>query len=521
MTIPSSTSVLIVGGGPVGLTLALLLDRAGIDVTVIDRDTAPVEQSRAIWVHSRTLEIWNTIGMTPLAQNEGREVTAIQMRTSGRARATLPYDGTGITSFPYGLMLEQSRTQALLLSLIAQTRIHFAWRTRITDLTRDDGVCHATLATEDGATLRVAAEYVVGADGGSSTVRSLIGVELEGGTYDSSFFLVDAIATTDLDTSMSYLNFHDRSTVAVLPLPGDRHFRLIGNLLEQSGEPAEAGYGRSITAEEARRLIADNALPLRIESIGWSSTYRSHHRVATTFRSGRVLLVGDAGHLHSPAGGLGMNTGIADAANLAWKLAAVIGGAPERLLDTYTDERRGVALQVVNTSDRLFVLQADGRWRFAYARRTILPLIVRVLTRTRAGRGLAFRVLSGTFVRYPAPASSDRRRTGALHEGGLLHRTGIDAFDRAIDAHAGRHLLVRIDGDGGDAPGRSEKVDALAAERGWNVVDLSAAEVRRFAGPKAHGLVAWIRPDRHIGWLGRDTQALDAVLQTWLGAVHS
>ncbi|MRX42132.1 FAD-dependent monooxygenase [Agromyces kandeliae] len=517
MTIPSSTSVLIVGAGPVGLTLALLLDRAGVEVTVVDRDSAPVEQSRAIWVHSRTLEIWDTIGMAPLAQAEGREVTAIQMRTSGRARATLPYDGTGISAFPHGLMLEQSRTQALLLSLIAQTRIRFAWRTRLTDLTRDDAGCRATIVTEDGATRTVDAQYVIGADGGSSTVRSLIGVRLEGGTYDSSFFLVDAIATTDLDTSMSYLNFHERSTVAVLPLPGDRHFRLIGNLLEQSGEPAEAGYGRAITAEEARRLIAANALPVTIESIGWSSTYRSHHRVAETFRSGRVLLVGDAGHLHSPAGGLGMNTGIADAANLAWKLADVLDGAPERLLDTYTAERRAVALQVVNTSDRLFVLQADGRRRFAFMRRTVLPLIVRTVTRTRAGRGLAFRVLSGAFVRYPAPTSSEGGRTTAFRAGGLLHRTGIDAFDRAVDAHAGRHLLVRT-GRGGH--GGSNALEALAADRGWDIVDLDAADARPFAGRNAEGLVAWVRPDRHVGWLGRDIRALDGELQNWLGAVR-
>jgi 2-polyprenyl-6-methoxyphenol hydroxylase-like FAD-dependent oxidoreductase len=310
MSLPTSTSVLIVGAGPVGLTLALLLDKAGVAVTVVDRDSAPVTQSRAIWVHARTLEIWDTIGMTPLARAEGREVASIQMNTDGVSRAVLPYDGTGLSEHPHGLMLEQSRTQSLLLSLMASTSISFAWNTTLTQLTQSASGCRAVLE-HDGGQHELDAAYVVGADGGTSTVRKLLGIEMQGGTYDSSFFLVDVIANTELDAHRSHLNFHGRSTVAVLPLPGDRHFRLIGNLLDQSGEPAEAGYGRTISDDEAIRLVAANGLPMQIESIGWSSTYRSHYRVASTFRSGRVALAGDASHLHSPAGGLGMNTGVA------------------------------------------------------------------------------------------------------------------------------------------------------------------------------------------------------------------
>lgn len=510
-----STSVVVVGAGPVGLSLALLLEHAGVKVMVIDRDSGPVEQSRAIWVHSRTLEIWDTIGMTPLAATEGRIVTGIQMRTDGAARATLPYDGTGITAHPNGLMLEQSRTQGLLLSLLERKGVSVVWNTTLEGLFQNEAGCRATISGPDGSRSHVDAAFVVGADGASSAVRRLLGIELVGGTYDSAFFLADIRGRSELDPSRSYLNFHERSTVAVLPLPGDGHYRLIGNLVDQSEEQAEAGYGRALGADEVERLVAANRLPVRIESIGWSSTYRSHHRVASTFRDGRVLLAGDAGHLHSPAGGLGMNTGIADAANLAWKLAAVLDGAPDRLLDTYDQERRTVAQQVVNTSDRIFVLQADTRRRYAFARRTILPAVASLLTLTRAGRGLAFRVLSGTFVRYGIPGRA--HRYGRLAPGRLLPHTGINALDNDAAIRAGAHLLL-IAGNVG--PGRAA-TEAQARRRGWRVVHLSTEDARRLARSRRGAFIAWIRPDRYIGWIGSSAEELEAVLEDLIGTAPS
>lgn len=510
-------SVLVVGAGPVGLTLALLLDKAGVPVTVIDRDSAPVTQSRAIWVHPRTLEIWDTIGMTPLARAEGREVASIQMSTDGAARAVLAYDGTGLSEHPHGLMLEQSRTQALLLSLVADTPISFAWSTTLTDLVQSDDGCRVTIESGgDERSLEV--DFVVGADGGSSSVRKLLGIAMEGGTYDSSFFLADVVADTELDPDRAHLSFTGASTVAVLPLPGDRRFRLIGNMLDQSGEPEAAGYGRTVEPEEVGARIAANRLPMRVESIGWTSTYRSHYRVASRFRQGRVLLAGDASHLHSPAGGLGMNTGVADAANLAWKLAATLPGALDALLESYDGERRAAAHDVIRTSDRLFVLQADGRRRFAFLRRVLLPRIVSRITRTRLGQSLAFRALSGTQVRYAVPRSSDRRRRGMLQAGRRLGPTGIAAVDGAAALHGGRHLLLRA---GALSAAESAALAELAVERGWELVEVTGSAASRVTGARRRGLVAWVRPDRHIGWLGASSRDLAAELTRQLGAAQS
>ncbi|MBG6192203.1 2-polyprenyl-6-methoxyphenol hydroxylase-like FAD-dependent oxidoreductase [Arthrobacter sp. CAN_A212] len=513
MSVSTSGSVLVVGAGPVGLTLALLLHQRGVDVTVIDRDAGPVEQSRAIWVHSRTLEIWDTIGMTALVAAEGRPVTGIQLRTSGALRAMLPYDGTGATAHPHGVMLEQSRTQTLLLSLLERGQARVQWNTTLEDLAQVGGMCRVTLSDVDGHRSTHDAAFVVGADGGSSTVRRLLGIELLGGTYDSSFFLADIVARSALDPDRAQLNFHGRSTVAVLPLPGEGRYRLVGNLLDQSDEHAEAGYGRAVEEAEVEHLVAANHLPVAIESIGWTTTYRSHYRVASTFRMGRALLVGDAGHLHSPAGGLGMNTGVADAANLAWKLADVLGGAQDELLDTYDQERRSVAHQVIATSDRLFVLQTDPRRRFAFARRNVLPVVVSLLTCTRAGRSLPFRALSGTSVRYRVPGR--QHRYGRLATGRLLPLTGIPAVDDDPALHSGRHLLLIA---GGADREQLALVQALAGDRGWRVVRVQGPDARRLTRRRKGALIIWIRPDRYIGWIGSSADDLETMLRSVIGS---
>lgn len=513
MTLPSNTQVLIVGAGPVGLTLALLLDRAGVDVLLVDRDSGPVTESRAIWIHSRTLEIWSTVGMTARAVSEGRTMSGIQMRTAGVPRATLPYDGTGTTAHPHALILEQARTQSLLISLLEGTRARLHWITSLESLTQDQDGCTATLTSGDGVSTEVRASLVIGADGGSSTVRKLLGVRLVGGTYDSSFFLADVMASTELNPSMSYLNFRDRSTVAVLPLPETGHFRLIGNLTDQSGTPEQAGYGRVLSDDEVNRLLAANALPLRVDSIGWTSTYRSHHRVAERFREGRILLAGDAGHLHSPAGGLGMNTGIADAANLAWKAAAVLSGAPDELLDTYDAERRAIAHDVVNTSDRIFVLQADTRWPFAFARRNILPAVASLITRTRRGRGLAFHVLGGTAVRYPQPRRRGKAGFGRVRAGALLPLTGLAAIDAHPAIRYGGHVLLVV----GDSGAESPEIERIAGERGFPVVRITPHDGRALVGRSATPVIAWVRPDRYVGWAGHRIDDLSEALENALG----
>lgn len=482
--------VVIVGAGPVGLTAALLLKKKGRAVAVVEKSSAPVSESRAIWVHPRTLEIWKSLGMSELAIAEGKLVDAIEMRVRGIRKAELPYDGNGFSDFPHGLMLEQSRTQTLLVGLAELAEIPMLWGTEVLEI--DNGPDQSVLQIESptGVSL-LHASYVVGADGGSSMVRHVADIELEGGTYDSSFFVADVIAETEINPNRSHLNFTGATTVAVLPLPGQGRFRLVGNLIDQSNESRAAGYGRPLSLDEVRTLVRANKLPMEIVETGWTTTYRSHFRVAQSFRSGRLLLAGDASHLHSPAGGLGMNTGIADAENLAWRLADVLAGANDDTLDRYSIERRSAAQGVIRTSDRLFSLQASTRRFFVLMRTTRLPQLVRLISRTKIGRHIAFFALSGTRVRYPAP-QSPRRKLGKLRAGSLLPFTDDLAINATFNSERGRHVVISLR----ESFDRKAQHDVGINAVKW--IELTSSQATTLTGIKRVQGYAWIRPDGYV-----------------------
>lgn len=497
--------VVVVGAGPVGLTAALLLKKSGISVAVVEKSAGPVAQSRAIWVHSRTLEIWNRIGMSELALAEGKLVDAIEMHVGGTRKAVLPYNGGGLSEFPHGLMLEQSRTQTLLAGLASRAGIPILWDTEVVDIvTNRDGCEVSTTTSVDSG--RILAKYVVGSDGGSSTVRHLANIDLEGGTYDASFFVADVVAETEMDACRAHLNFSGKSTVAVLPLPGNGRFRLVGNIIDQSGESREAGYGRSLSFVEVQKLVAANQLPMTVIETGWTTTYRSHFRVAQSFRAGRLLLAGDASHLHSPAGGLGMNTGVADAENLAWRLAGVLNGANDDSLDRYSLERRGAAQGVIRTSDRLFVLQASTRGFFVMMRTTRLPHVVRLISRTKIGQHIAFFALSGTRVRYPAP-QSPRKTLGRLRAGALLPHTSDEELNAKLSANRGQYTVLTL----GKSSGQSEIRESIGQFVNW--VELTNEQSVSLTGRANRRGMVLVRPDGYVDVISVKLDAIRDQLQ--------
>lgn len=495
-----SFEVVVVGAGPVGLTTALLLRKRGVKVAVVEKSTGPVTESRAIWVHPRTLEIWQSIGMSELALAEGKLVAAIEMHVRGIRKAALPYDGTGYSNFPHGLMLEQSRTQTLLAGLAEDAGIPIAWGSEVLNIENRIDHCEIQIDSPKGKHI-VQAAFVVGADGGSSIVRHVAKIDLEGGTYDSSFFVADVIAETELDSNRSHLNFSGASTVAVLPLPGANRFRLVGNIIDQSGESREAGYGRPLSLDEVKKLVNANDLPMKILEKGWTTTYRSHHRVAESFRAGRLLLAGDASHLHSPAGGLGMNTGIADAENLAWRLADRVGGTNDNTLDQYSTERRAAAEYVIRTSDRLFELQASTKKFFVMMRTTRLPLVVRWISRTTLGKRIAFFALSGTRVRYPAP-NSPRKKLGRMRAGALLPHTDNPELNAMLGAARGRHVIVALGESLKGAPQWESTGGSI------HIVDLTSQHATSLTGLSSVAGYAWVRPDGFVQAISDDVDII-------------
>lgn len=512
------TTVLIVGAGPVGLTLAALLTTARVDVRIIDRDAGPISQSRAIWIHPRTLEQWRCLGIVDDAIEKGVLVDRIDLHSAGRQRGTVWYDGSGLTPYPAGLMLEQSVTQRILLAHLERAGIEVEWGVELQTLDQADGTVTIT-ATKDGTVNETEAAWVVGCDGASSTVRSTIGATLEGGTYDDAFFLADIVAETPLVHGHAHLTFDKVNTVAWLPLAGAGRWRIIGNLDDPELRPGEPGFGTALSKDYVLGRIADAGVRVRVDELGWSTTYRSHHRLATAYRAGRVFIAGDAGHLHSPAGGLGMNAGVADAANLAWKLAAVVNhAASPTLLDTYETERRGAAEQILASSDKLFVLQASTSPVVAFLRRRLFPLIARALAAIEPGRRLAFKQLSGVAVSYTRRgiARTTTDHAGPASAGDRIPWFEVDGTD-SLDVRPDRHRVL-VTGPANTAPTLATQVNATIADlaASIDVTTVNDALVGEALGARTEPVAAWIRPDGHIGWIGTKASLLHAQLARWL-----
>jgi 2-polyprenyl-6-methoxyphenol hydroxylase-like FAD-dependent oxidoreductase len=335
------TDVLIVGAGPSGLTLAASLVKKGVATTVVDRQPAGANTSRAAVVNARTLEVLEDLDVARRLVKEGIKAPRFSIRD--RARTLIPIDFSELpTDYPYSLMVPQSTTEKLLLDRLVELGGSVLRPKTLSSITQDaDGV---TATFDDGDTIR--ARYAVGADGIHSTVREQAGIGFEGGAYGESFMLADVRLTGEVPLDEVILFWAKEGLTVVAPLPGDI-FRIVAPVADAPEEPS-ALYVQQILDSRgpgAGRMVVTDVI--------WGSRFRIHHRVADTYRTGRLLLSGDAAHVHSPAGGQGMNLGIQDAVALADALAGVLGGAPESTLDDYSAARRPIAQQVVEMTDRL------------------------------------------------------------------------------------------------------------------------------------------------------------------------
>ena len=258
-------------------------------------------------------------------------------------------------------------------------------------------------AASDGRDEHCEAAYIAGCDGAHSVVRQTMGIGYPGATYRQVFYVADVEASGPAIDGELHADLDEADFLAVFPLAGKGRARLIGTVRDERADRAD-----TLKFEDVSSRIIDN-LKVRIEKVNWFSTYHVHHRVADHFRNGRAFLLGDAAHIHSPAGGQGMNTGIGDAINLAWKLKAVLaGGAPDKLLDSYEVERIAFARRLVKTTDRVFSLAtAEGRLA-DIIRMRIVPLVIPAVAKLDAWREWLFRTVSQVMLNY---------RRGPLSEG--------------------------------------------------------------------------------------------------------
>ncbi|MEV0298989.1 FAD-dependent monooxygenase [Nocardia sp. NPDC050710] len=382
--LPETTSVVIVGAGPAGLTAAITLADAGVDFVLLDRLAEGANTSRAAVVHARTLEVLRELDIADELVDRGIVVPRFTLHDGARTLATIDFDQLP-TQYPYTLMTPQDTTEAVLLARLRKAGgdVHRPYRvTRIAD--ENNSVTVEYLDGADNAgTIR--AEYVIGADGMHSIVREQAGIGFTGETYPESFILADVRMTWPIARNEVALHLSPEGVTVVAPLPDaeePNRYRVVATLDEAPEHPTATDIQAIL---DARGPGGD----VKVGEVLWSSRFRVHHRVADHYRAGRILLAGDAAHVHSPAGGQGMNTGIQDAATLGPLLARVLAGEPDTLLDTYETTRRPVALGVVAFTDRM-TRMATLRPRPA---RLLRNAAMSLLTRIPAVRNrLAFRL---------------------------------------------------------------------------------------------------------------------------------
>jgi 2-polyprenyl-6-methoxyphenol hydroxylase-like FAD-dependent oxidoreductase len=418
--------VLIIGAGPTGLVLALWLKRLGVAVRIIDKTAEPGTTSRALAVHARTLEFYRQVGIADEVVERGLKFAAINLWARGvhRARVSFADIGQGLSPFPYALIFPQDEHEQLLIQHLRRAGVEVERRTQLLSFREVGDRVVAQLELEDGTKADCEAAFIAGCDGARSKVREVLGVGFPGGTYDHVFYVADVALHGPMANQELNLALDDADILAVFPRKGENVARLIGTVTRTPEEADQPLSWNDVGQNVLRRL------KMTVDQVHWFSTYRVHHRVADHFGVGRAFLLGDAAHVHSPVGGQGMNTGIGDAINLAWKLAAVLQRrASVELLDSYEPERIAFARRLVATTDRAFSLATQFRPLARVIRLGVIPRIAPALMRPTFARRFMFRTVSQILVNY---------RHGRLSEGRAGSVAGGDRLPWVQPEQAGQ-----------------------------------------------------------------------------------
>jgi 2-polyprenyl-6-methoxyphenol hydroxylase-like FAD-dependent oxidoreductase len=417
--------VLIAGAGPTGLVLALWLTKLGVGVRVIDKTAGPGTTSRALAVHARTLELYRQLDLADAVLAQGHKVPAVNLWVKGEPKARLPFEtvGQGLTAYSFLQIFPQDQHERLLIERLKALGVTVDRQTELVGFSEQEDGVTVRLRKADGAEESCEASFLAGCDGARSTVRETLGTGFPGGTYRQLFYVADVDAAGPPVDGELHVDLDEADFLAVFPLAGQGRARLIGTVRDERAGRAETLRFEDVSERAIRHL------KVHVQRVNWFSTYHVHHRVTEHFRKGRAFLLGDAAHIHSPAGGQGMNTGIGDAINLAWKLAAVLAGqAPMSLLDSYEAERIGFARRLVATTDRAFNLATADGWIADILRTRLVPFLMPRLTAFGAIREYMFRTVSQITLNYRGGPLS-QGAAGRIHGGDRLPWVPLGSAD--------------------------------------------------------------------------------------------
>lgn len=493
--------VLVAGAGPVGLTAAHELARRGLRVRVVDAAPGPARTSRAVAVHPRTLETLDQMGVVDALLERGRENRAFTMFASGRRLVRLQADYSSMpTRFPYTVIVEQTATEAVLREAVAAQGVVIEWGVQVKAFEQDTDSVRVHLERADGGAETCRADWLVGCDGGHSTVRKQLGLPLIGESRDT-WMLADAPVRTDLVPDSIYWVHTGSQAMMMVPYAREGHWRLL--------DTAPGDHGADTAAERfSEKLSAGLGLPVEVGEPEWTSVFTFQQRMVPRMHEGRVFVAGDAAHVHSPASGQGMNTGVQEAYNLAWKLADVTRGhAGRALLDTYDEERVPIGRALLgSTRTATFLVQFKNLLASVMLpvvftvvrnvpplRRAIQRKVLGGMSGLRIGYGDSSLSLSGPSGTGPAPGERVCA-AAAVHAG----QPGPDAL--AAELREVRWTLLWAAGD--------PKSDAVPAETAARAVASHTAwlSVRSVGGRRGTTLGALPDPGRTL----RDALGLDA-----------